>query len=58
MSTNREHWWENTQNAALVVVALVAAIMIVLFIADWTRQTLLPQPSVEEPTQHPPAGQL
>jgi hypothetical protein len=36
MSTNREHWWEDTQNVALVVVALVAAFMIFLFIADWT----------------------
>jgi hypothetical protein len=43
MSTNREHWWENTQNAALVVVALVVAIMILGFIADWT--SYLPHPA-------------
>ena len=36
MSTNREHWWENTQNAALVVVTLVVGIMILGFIAAWT----------------------
>jgi hypothetical protein len=36
MSTNREHWWEDSQNAALVVVALVVAIIILGFVADWT----------------------
>jgi hypothetical protein len=34
MSTNREHWWEDSQNAALVVVALIVAIVILGFIAD------------------------
>ena len=36
MATSREPWWEDTQNAALLIVALIVAIIILGFIADWT----------------------
>jgi hypothetical protein len=59
MTASREPWWENSQNAALVVVALVVVIMILGFIADlsgYLRQTSSPQPLAdiqsEEPTHN------
>jgi hypothetical protein len=36
MATGRQRWWEDTQNAALLVVAVIVAIIILGFIADWT----------------------
>jgi hypothetical protein len=41
MSPNQEHWWEDSQNAALVIVALVVAILVLGFVADWTVLRLI-----------------
>jgi hypothetical protein len=57
MIANPEPWWENSQNTAFAVAAVVMAIVILGLVADWTGylRTSPPQPPVdvhsEEPTQ-------
>ena len=55
MTASREPWWENTHNAALLIVGLIMAMMILGFVAQLTGylRTSSPQPPVNIQSEEP-----